>query len=111
MMLLEQWKERDLTKDSEKGFSMPDGVPMGCQVVPFREGAGMEWVLNERALIIPMDWTAVRKAHGLLNFRLLGGVRKALDSEDGSLAGSWQYVDLRTVWSMHHNRMMMGLVE
>ena len=97
MMLPKQWKDRDATKDPEKGFSLPNDVPMGSQIVPFREGDGMQWILNERALIVPMDWTAYRKASGLLNFGLWSAVKKDLDLEDGSLAGSWQCVDLRTV--------------
>ena len=97
MMLPKQWKKRDATKDKEKGFSLPSVVPMGCQVVPFREGDGMEWVLSERALIVPMDWMAYRKASRLLSFGLWGPVRKDLDLENGTLAGTWQHVDLRTV--------------
>ena len=97
MMLPKQCKKRAATKDGEKMFSLPNLVAMGCQVVPFKEGDGMEWVFNERALLVPMDWTAYRKTSRWLSFRLWSAVNTNLDLEDGSLAGSLQYADCRNV--------------
>ncbi|KAL8926891.1 MAG: hypothetical protein Q9208_002700 [Pyrenodesmia sp. 3 TL-2023] len=91
------WKKREDNRNMEKGFSLPEAVPMGCQVVPLKEGDGMEWVLFERALIVPMDWTAVGKAMDLKRFGLWTMVKEDVDLEKGSLAESWQYVDCRCV--------------
>ncbi|KAI4164237.1 MAG: hypothetical protein LQ342_002202 [Letrouitia transgressa] len=97
----EEWVRRS-TKDSEgremvgeKGFSLPESTPVGVQIVPLREGDGMEWLLCGKGLIVPMDWPAYRKAHAMTRFGLWGKVKKDMDLEDGKLAEVWQYMDLR----------------
>ncbi|KAI4192381.1 MAG: hypothetical protein LQ346_004330 [Caloplaca aetnensis] len=91
------WKKREDNHKHEKGFSLPEAVPMGCQVVPLKEGDGMEWVLFERGLIVPMDWVAFNKAMALKRFGLWTVVKEDLDLEKGNLPESWQYVDGRCV--------------
>ncbi|KAL8995568.1 MAG: hypothetical protein Q9169_004710 [Polycauliona sp. 2 TL-2023] len=81
----------------EKGFTLPESAPVGIQIVPLRRGDGMEWLLYEKGLIVPMDWPAFQKIRLLTRFGLWGKVKTDMDLEDGKMADAWQYVDLRKV--------------
>ncbi|KAL8732431.1 MAG: hypothetical protein Q9181_003966 [Wetmoreana brouardii] len=92
-----QWSKSDDKEKRNQGFSLPEAVPMGCQIVPLKAGDSMDWVLLERGLIVPMDWDAYNMAGGLRRFGLWGIVKKDLDLEEAGLTGYWQLVDCRCV--------------
>ena len=79
----------------EKGFSLPESSPVGVQIVPLEEGDGMEWLLYEKGLVVPMDRVAFQKVSALAKFGSWGKVREDVDLEDEKLRDVWQYVDLR----------------
>ncbi|KAL8887524.1 MAG: hypothetical protein Q9215_004919 [Flavoplaca cf. flavocitrina] len=91
------WRKRDDNQKEEKGISLPKTVPTDYRIVPLKEGDGMEWILVERGLVVPMDWVAYRKVKALEYFELWSMVKEDLDLEKGSLDGSWQYADCRCV--------------
>ena len=37
VLFWQQWKKSDDTKTIDKGFSLPEAVPKGCQIVPLKE--------------------------------------------------------------------------
>lgn len=71
-MLIKSWKRVDSTRFKDDYFSVPECVPLGCQIVLLKQGGSVEWVFYECALIMPMNWTAYQKEEGLERFGLGG---------------------------------------